>query len=441
MNQPSTPTPHLVAWCLSAWLLGSFSTHAATDTLTASAALAASSSAVSAAGPHLGVDDLIRQVLRHNPDIRAAQAQTLSAQAGIQSAQAWANPRIDAIQGRNDSRLPGLVPGVVQGWGVSQFIENPRARQFRTEAARASAKDSLHQAQAVRNDLITQVRLRFNEGLLHQAQAQAAAESVTLLEKVRELVRLKVEIGEAPKYEIIKADAEIINARERLQTASLMAQQAQLEINRMAANQLPSGWHLVGDLSAIPDMMSIDQMHALALKHNPTVLSLQTELERLTSELNGAKTQKWPGLEVRYNETLDPEWRQSYLGVGMHIPLLDQRQGPIAQASADLERAQIRLLGRQNELRQQILLAWKSMEIARLRIAALSQGSLREALAALRVSEAAYRFGERGFLDVLDAQRVLRSVRADIIDARYQLQISRVALDQLMGHEAALSPS
>jgi cobalt-zinc-cadmium efflux system outer membrane protein len=80
------------------------------------------------------------------------------------------------------------------------------------------------------------------------------------------------------------------------------------------------------------------------------------------------------------------------------------------------------------------------MEIARLRIAALSQGSLREALAALRVSEAAYRFGERGFLDVLDAQRVLRSVRADIIDARYQLQISRVALDQLMGHEAALSP-
>jgi cobalt-zinc-cadmium efflux system outer membrane protein len=57
------------------------------------------------------------------------------------------------------------------------------------------------------------------------------------------------------------------------------------------------------------------------------------------------------------------------------------------------------------------------------------------------VAEAAYRFGERGFLDVLDAQRVLRSVRADIIDARYQLQISRVALDQLMGHEAVLSPS
>jgi cobalt-zinc-cadmium efflux system outer membrane protein len=439
MNQSISPPPRWFARCLSAWLLSSLCAHATADSVTAATAPPTPSAAT--ATPPLGVDDLIRQVLRHNPDIRAAQAQTISAQAGIQTAQAWANPRIDAVQGRNEARLPGLVPGMVQGWGVSQFIENPRARQFRTEAAHANAKDSLHQAQGVRNDLVTQVRLRVNEGLLHQAQAQAAADAVTLLEKVRELVRLKVEIGEAPKYEIIKADAEIINARERLQTASLMAQQAQLELNRMAANQLPMGWQLVGDLSATPDMMSIDQMHALALKHNPAVLSMQTDLERLTSQLNGAKTQKWPGLEVRYSETFDPEWRQSQIGVGVHIPLLDQRQGPIAQASADLERAQIRLQGRQNELRQQILLAWKSMEIARLRINALSQGSLREALAALRVAEAAYRFGERGFLDVLDAQRVLRSVRADIIDARYQLQISRVALDQLMGHEAVLSPS
>jgi len=441
MKQSLSHPPHWAAWCLLAWLLSSLCAHANADSIAAATAPSAPSPATTASGPPLGVDDLIRQVLRHNPDIRAAQAQTISAQAGIQTAQAWANPRIDAVQGRNEARLPGLVPGMVQGWGVSQFIENPRARQFRTESAQANAKDSLHQAQGVRNDLVTQVRLRFNEGLLHQAQAQAAADAVTLLEKVRELVRLKVEIGEAPKYEIIKADAEIINARERLQTASLMAQQAQLELNRMAANQLPSDWQLVGDLSATPDMMSIDQMHALALKHNPAVLSMQTDLERLTSQLNGAKTQKWPGLEVRYSETFDPEWRQSQIGVGIHIPLLDQRQGPIAQASADLERAQIRLQGRQNELRQQILLAWKSMEIARLRINALSQGSLREALAALRVAEAAYRFGERGFLDVLDAQRVLRSVRADIIDARYQLQISRVALDQLMGHEAVLSPS
>jgi len=68
----------------------------------------------------------------------------------------------------------------------------------------------------------------------------------------------------------------------------------------------------------------------------------------------------------------------------------------------------------------------------------LSQGSMREAEAALRVAQAAYRFGERGILDVLDAQRVLRGVRADLIQARYQLQEARIKLDQLVGQHMDL---
>ncbi len=127
----------------------------------------------------------------------------------------------------------------------------------------------------------------------------------------------------------------------------------------------------------------------------------------------------------------DPQVRQSQWGVGVQIPLLDQRKGPIAEAVAELERARTRYEGRQAEMSQQILLAWRSLEMSRLRVDALSQGVVREAESALRVAEAAYRFGERGILDVLDAQRVLRSVRADLLQARYQLQVARITLMQL----------
>jgi cobalt-zinc-cadmium efflux system outer membrane protein len=69
-------------------------------------------------------------------------------------------------------------------------------------------------------------------------------------------------------------------------------------------------------------------------------------------------------------------------------------------------------------------------------VSAAFDGWLREAQAAVRVAEAAYRFGERGILDVLDAQRVLRGVRADLLQARYQQQSARIALDQLSGQFA-----
>ena len=84
-----------------------------------------------------------------------------------------------------------------------------------------------------------------------------------------------------------------------------------------------------------------------------------------------------------------------------------------------------------------MLLAWRALDMARLRVEALSQGVLRDAEAALRVAQAAYRFGERGILDVLDAQRVLRGVRSDLLQARYQQQLARIALDQLSGQHAS----
>jgi len=56
---------------------------------------------------------------------------------------------------------------------------------------------------------------------------------------------------------------------------------------------------------------------------------------------------------------------------------------------------------------------------------------LREATAAVQAAEAAYRFGERGIVEVLDAQRVLRSVRQDYLNAQFDLQAALIELERL----------
>jgi len=177
-------------------------------------------------------------------------------------------------------------------------------------------------------------------------------------------------------------------------------------------------------------------MQRRAQANNPELKMLQSQLERARSQVTAARASRWPGVELRYTETTDVELRHGMLGVQMQIPLFDQRAGPIAEAGADEERMRIKLEGRQAELHQQLRQAWKSLEMARLRVEALGQGAMREAEAALRVAQAAYRFGERGILDVLDARRVLQSVRADLLDARYQVQAARIELEYLAGDYA-----
>ena len=393
------------------------------------------------AAAELSAEQLLPIILEHNPQLRAAHSARDAARSGIQTARALPNPRIDWNQGRNTARIAGVTSGPLQSWSISQAIDNPSARQARIDAASATEQESKHLIGQTRNELVSQARLRIYQGLLHQAQAAAASEDVLLLEQVRERVRLRVESGEAARYEIIKADAEIITARERLQTASLMVEQSKIQLNQLAAGQLPVHWRLVGDLRDIQELVDLQQIHQLVRQHNPELSLLQADVAKAQALLRSAESSRWPGVELRYSQSRDPEFRQGQWGIGMQVPLLDSRSGPVAQASAELARAQVRLEGRKAELEQQVLLTWKSLEMARLRIEALSQGSVREAEAALRVAQAAYRFGERGILDVLDAQRVLRSVRADLIQARYQLQEARVMLDQLVGQHIEHTPS
>ena len=144
----------------------------------------------------LTLDALIATVLANNTELLSAQQARTTASAAIQSASAYANPRLEWQAGRNSARMPGTTPGAVQGWGVAQLIENPHARSARIDAADALARGSEQAIALTRNALVGEVRLRAIEYQLRRAEATMSAEDLALLEQVRERVRLRVASGE-----------------------------------------------------------------------------------------------------------------------------------------------------------------------------------------------------------------------------------------------------
>ena len=381
----------------------------------------------------LTLAEVVRTVVQNNPSLQASQRSRDAAAAAVTSASAIQNPRIESTFGRNAQRLPSATAGGLSGWAVSQFIENPSVRRARMDAASFGKDAGTHAIAVNTNELVAQVRVKAFEHLLRKDEARAASEAMNLLEQIRTRVKVRVESGEAARYEIIKADAEVINARQKLQTALLQVDQSTLAINRLAAGHLPAHWTLQESLGDALETPALQQIQQAAQRDNPELKALQAEADRREAKLRETQAGRWPGLELRYGQLRDPEIRQNVLTASLQIPLTDQRSGPIGEAAAELERARTLLDGRRAELSQQVLLAWKSMEIARVRVNALSTGAVREAEAALRVAEAAYRFGERGILDVLDAQRLLRAVNADLLDARFQVQAAGIDLDFLAG--------
>ena len=123
--------------------------------------------------------------------------------------------------------------------------------------------------------------------------------------------------------------------------------------------------------------------------------------------------------------------RTSQFGVVVTVPLWDRRKGPIGEATAQLSRAKNELESQEFSLAKALEVAYQQYEIAQTQVVALESGILKQAEAAVKVVEAAYRFGERGFLDVLDARRVFRAARAELIAARYELASAWVEIERL----------
>jgi len=393
------------------------------------------------AAPVIDVAQLQSMVLQHNATLQAAQLALQASRAAVGSAAAWPNPRLDWSRGPwHSSDAMAAVGQRGQAWSLTQALENPTLRSARIQAADSGKRSAEQQLASVRNDLLAQLHRLVQQVLLHQAEAQAAADSLALLEQVGQRVRVRVDSGEAARYELIKADAEVIHARERKQSAALKAEQSLQEINRLTAGQLPRRWRLVsgadGQEVAVPDLPNLQM---LAQEANPELQALRHEFERAGHRLQQVRASVLPAVDLRYAEMKDPQVRQSQWGVSVQLPLLDQRKAAVAEAQAEYERSRVLYEGKRLELEQQVLLAWRGLEIARLRVESLGQGVLKEAESVLRVAEAAYRFGEKGILDVLDAQRVLRIARAELLEARYQMQLARIALDQLSGRYARVS--
>ena len=81
------------------------------------------------------VDDLINAVLQNNTGLNAARRAIDIATAGITTASAYPNPRLELNGGRGSAITPGTTSGNIVGVGVSQLIENPALRSARINSA------------------------------------------------------------------------------------------------------------------------------------------------------------------------------------------------------------------------------------------------------------------------------------------------------------------
>lgn len=369
--------------------------------------------------------------LETSRSVQAMRDQVSAARAAVTTAGAFPNPDVEYLSGTARPRGVGGNSGDARSMTLTQPLDMPWVRSLRIGAAEAGLASASATAQVFDADVIARVRLRYFDVLRREAELKNARLDAELVEGVRSRIALRVETGESPRFELIKAEAESLNAEKAVLAAGFRVQQARALLRQTVGEALPQGFVLEGALSAVPELVSIEGSRRQMQASSPDLAKSRADLERAARVLELERKKRWPTVALKAGRDQDPDMETSRFGLTVSIPLWDRRSGPIGEAEAQLARARNEFEAQQFSLDQSLDSAYQVYGIARAQVTALESGIVKKAEAAMKVAEAAYRFGERSFLEVVDAQRVYRAARAELIAARHELAAAWVEIERL----------
>ncbi|MBP6365759.1 MAG: TolC family protein [Nitrosomonas sp.] len=385
----------------------------------------------------LTIEELQRLGLQANGLVLAARSQIDMAKAGVVAASAFLNPEVTVMAGPDSNRYPLSVTGptsMQRSVTVNQPIENPFMRNARINASEAVVDANRANFDQVRADLAAQLRVRAYELLLRQEQAKMEEGIYDLLEDVRRRIAINVERGEAARFELIRADTEVQSAANRKEAAQLGALRARVALMQLTAGAIPTNFEITASLSDPVQLPSLEVLRQEVPTVNPDVLRLEAEQERANQRISQEKASVLPSLNVLYTNYQDAQFTSNTAGMSVRIPLFYRRRGEIDTAVYDSARIRETLEFRRYEISQLFESAWQGLQIAQRRVEMFEGGLIKEAENAVQVAQSAYRFGERGLIEVLDTQRILRGILGDSLQARFDLQSAAAEIDRLRAH-------
>jgi cobalt-zinc-cadmium efflux system outer membrane protein len=374
--------------------------------------------------------------LTQSPSVMIAKAQEDAATASVTTAKSYLNPQLEFGAGPSHYRDRSLSKDTKGNWGValSQTLEFSDVRRARREIAESGVKTAGFTSNLIRLELKVRVKNAFYNVLQKQEVLKLVEADQQLLQTIRDRVKLKTDIGESPKYELIKAETELLAAQRDYQAALVRVVESKALLRGLVGSGISNDFELSGQLPLSESLPRLDALRD-QISQSPYLQQVRAAAEIAEAKLKLEESLRNPGLTLKAGVEQDPDLLQYRLGLAIPLPLWTNREGQIAEASANIRQAQAQLGDRELGLSRDLETAYQRYLIAQGQVNAFETGLLEQAQSVLKVAEAAYKFGERGILEYLDAQRTYRSVRKDYLTARYDYVAAMLEIERLIGAE------
>lgn len=360
-----------------------------------------------------------------------------------------AGPRAAAIRAAPEvtrraqlARLSYPNPSVTysrEGAGITEFLQAEQALPiFGVRAALSRAGVAATAAAEAERDarlwgLRTEAASAVARLTAERVRVSAAGSHAAEMERLVEVLHTREREGEGSRFDRLRAEQELQDARRAVTAAAVMLADARAAVVAMLPRDTPLGRVARTPASGRPPP-PLDTLMARAVSSRAELRALQRSADRTAQEAAAARKARLPDPTVfgGLKRADDASGRAvgGVFGLSLAVPLFDRGGRDASRWVAERVRVEAERAAVEGQIRAEIT---RAAETLALRQRALSDDRASAGEELMRIAEVAYREGEVGILELLDAVRTSSRARSRSLEIRLEARLAWIALERAVG--------
>jgi cobalt-zinc-cadmium efflux system outer membrane protein len=266
-----------------------------------------------------------------------------------------------------------------------------------------------------------------------QARLESARAHVREVERLVEILRTREREGEGSRFDRLRAEQELHDGNQLVTSATVALTEARALLIGMLPSDVSFTTIAVAQISQqLP--VPIETLLTRATSTRAELRALQQLGERATLEAEAARRARRPAPNVfggvKRADAAEGRETGGVFGLNVALPLFDSGGREAARWEAERVRVEAERTSIEYRIRSEITGA---SEVLAVRQAALTQEQPGTAEELVQIAVVAYREGEVGILELLDAARTASRARIRSIDLRLDVRLAQIALERAVG--------
>lgn len=267
-------------------------------------------------------------------DVAVARAEAEEAAAGIKTAGQLPNPILSFSPAYN-ATTTGISPWIINP-SLDVTIETAGKRGKRLASARATAEAARLRVSDVSWAARTKVRAAMLDLYAARENSALLTTEVALHDEAVKKLDAQVNAGESPAFELIQERLGLNRSKLALHDAEKLAATSRAQLAAATGVSTAALDAVTLDFSAFTSLPPApgSGVRRRALTSRADLLAALSDYAAADAELRLQIAKQYPDVHLNPGYELDQTDNKWHLGLSVELPILNQNQGPIAQANA-----------------------------------------------------------------------------------------------------------